>query len=234
MNIGDFIGRDSIHSVPPDNIWLTHPILDPSICKEYDFDASFFDNKQRVENKYKSIPEFDQFYRMSLEELSAILDPPTNGVRRVILGTTEHLFPYVAYCLHFINKHRVGIESGQIALPFIFFAPAEWSLTANIDFIDCLSHYYASNKYTINVFLSKDKTSWLTPEGQPRIAIYELIRLYTNLGDIRVIVENDTYHPNVYKVIINNTLGGGRKKYKRKSRRKYKNKRKRSYKKSKR
>jgi hypothetical protein len=168
---------------------------------------------------------------MSLEELSAILNPPTGGIRRVILGTTEYLLPYVAYCLHFINKHKLDIESGQISLPFIFFAPAEWSLTANINFIDCLCHYYASNKYTINVFLSKDKEYWFTPEGQPRITIYELIRLYTNLGDIRVIVEDDTYHPNVYKVIINNTLAGGRKKSKRKTKRK--SKRKRSYKKNK-
>ncbi len=34
MNIGDFIGRDIIRSVPPDNIWLTRPRLDPSICNE--------------------------------------------------------------------------------------------------------------------------------------------------------------------------------------------------------
>jgi len=91
---------------------------------------------------------FNEFFEMSLDDLSRIVKPPSNGKRTVILETTEYLFPYVAYCLKFIKEHMLDIETGnRNSLPFIFFAPAIWSENENINFIDCISYYYKQKKY---------------------------------------------------------------------------------------
>ena len=215
MNIPDFIGEDIMQLVASDNNWVTRPLLDKKKCNEYEFDASFFDDRDRVKNKYmKEVAGFMDFYSMSLQDLSKIVNPPTES-RTVILGSTEYLSPYVAYCLKFISENRLDIESGNRGvLPFIFFAPIQWSENENINFIDCLSYYYKNTDKlsTIHILISKNKTSWLTPGRQPRITILELMRLYNNLGNIEIRIEDDTFNPNTYKVVItNNILGNGQK-----------------------
>lgn len=172
-----------------------------------------------------------------IQDLSKIVNPPTES-RTVILGSTEYLSPYVAYCLKFISENRLDIESGnRDVLPFIFFAPIQWSENENINFIDCLSYYYKNTDKlsTIHILISKNKTSWLTPGRQPRITILELMRLYNNLGNIEIRIEDDTFNPNTYRVIINNISGKGLKRGSKKRRtRSYKKRRtRRSYKKTK-
>jgi hypothetical protein len=212
MNIPDFIGEDIMKLVALDNNWLTKPLLDNKKCNEYEFDASFFDDRDRVKNKYmKEVAGFMDFYSMSLQDLAKIVNPPI-GSRTVILGSTEYLSPYVAYCLKFISENQLDIETGnRNILPFIFFAPIQWSENENINFIDCLSYYYSrpDKLFSINIFISKNKTSWLTPWGQPRITILEMMRLYNSLGNVDIIIEDDTFNPNTYRVIIKNISGKG-------------------------
>ena len=228
----EFIGDDliqKIENIEQESIWLTQPRLDQNLCNVYDFDASFFDGENRVEKKYKTIDGFDAFDKMSLEELDNIVKPPTDGSRTIILGTTEYLLPYVAYCLKFINRNKIHTASGnRDALPFIFFSLPVYTEVDNIKFIDCVSHYYETKKYIINLVISKDKKNWLTPAGKPRVTIYEMMRLLKNLGDIEVTIDDsDT---NVYKVTFENKSTGGRKK--RKTICKQSKRRKRKYKKN--
>jgi len=229
----EFIGDDliqKIENIEQESIWLTQPRLDQNLCNVYDFDASFFDGENRVEKKYNTIDGFDAFDKMSLEELDNIVKPPTDGSRTIILGTTEYLLPYVAYCLKFINRNKIHTASGnRDALPFIFFSLPVYTEVDNIKFIDCVSHYYETKKYIINLVISKDKKNWLTPAGKPRVTIYEMMRLLKNLGDIEVTIDDsDT---NVYKVTFENKSTGGRKN-KRKTICKQSKRRKRKYKKN--
>lgn len=63
MNIPDFIGEDIIQLVASDNNWVTRPLLHKKKCNEYEFDASFFDDRDRVKNKYmKEVAGFMDFY----------------------------------------------------------------------------------------------------------------------------------------------------------------------------
>jgi hypothetical protein len=212
MRITEFIGDEIIKLIKPENNWITRPILDAKLCNEYEFDSSFFDYKKRVETKYKEIDGFNIFYNMSLLELDAIVNPPISGSRRVILGTTEYLLPYVAYCLKFIIENDVDVESGnRINLPFIFFAPSEWKEDENINFIDCLSYYYKKKKYAIHLLISKNKKTWLTRDGSPRVTICELMRLRKNLGNISIKIIDYNYDNAAYNVIIENDSSRSRK-----------------------
>jgi hypothetical protein len=208
--LSEFIGDDLVKNIEQESIWLTQLRLDQNLCNVYDFDASFFDGENRVEKKYKTIAGFDAFDKMSLEELDNIVNPPIDGSRTIILGTTEYLLPYVAYCLKFIDHNKIDAESGNRAtLPFIFFSLPVYTEVDNIKFIDCVSHYYETKKYIIRLVISKDKKNWLTLAGKPRVTIYEMMRLLKNLGDIEVTIDDsDT---NVYKVTFENKSSGGRK-----------------------
>jgi hypothetical protein len=206
--------RDEIQSTS-NSIWLNKPIFDFSECNEYEFDSSFFNDRDRVFNKYKSIPGFEKYNTMSLNQLTSIVQPIST--RTIILGTTEYLLPYVAYCVKFIAEKGIDIETGdRPTLPFIFYAAEEWTMTGNINFIDCISNYYKQKKYPITVFLPKDRTKWVDPKGQPRITILELFRLVSNIRDnipIKIDDSNDEY----YKISII-TLSGGKKRNKRSKR----------------
>lgn len=209
--LSEFIGDDLLKNIEQESIWLTQPRLDQNLCNVYDFDASFFDGENRVEKKYKTdIAGFDAFNKMELEELDNIVKPPTDGSRTIILGTTEYLSPYVAYCLKFIKNNDIKTASGnRDTLPFIFFSLPVYTEVDNIKFIDCVSHYYETKKYIIHLVIPKDKKNWLTPAGKPRVTIYEMMRLLKNLGDIEVTIDDsDT---NVYKVTFENKSTGGRK-----------------------
>lgn len=198
-NLKDFIDYDlvldKIQSTS-NSIWLNKPLFDFSNCNEYHFDGSFFNGKDRVLNKYKAIPGFDKYNAMSLEQLTQIVQP--TSTRTIILGTTEYLFPYVAYCLKFIAEHGMDIETGdRPALPFIFYAAPEWTMVGNINFIDCVSEYYKQKKYPITVFLPKNQTKWIDLAGQPRVTILELFRLAKNVGytiPINIDDSNEEYH----------------------------------------
>lgn len=212
-NIREFIGEDIISLIEPDSIWLTTPKPDFSECTEYVFDGSLFDYTERAPNKYKKeVAGFDEFSKMTLEQLSEIVKPPSDGKRTIILGTTEYLSPYIAYCMKFIEKHEIDIESGKRPLlPFIFIALDYWNEERNINVIDCISYYYRHNKYRINILISKDRTKWLTKDGKPRITILEMLRLNNNIiGEVPIEITDDDYFPNTYKIIIENKVGGKR------------------------
>ena len=51
------------------NKWNTLPISIIDICVETDFDNSFFDSMDRVIQKYREIPIFSPFDKMTLDEL---------------------------------------------------------------------------------------------------------------------------------------------------------------------
>ena len=208
-NLKDFIDYDAVHDKiqsTSNNIWLNKPIFDFSECNEYEFDSSFFNGRDRVFNKYKSIPGFERYNTMSLEQLTSIVQP--TSTRTIILGTTEYLFPYVAYCLKFINEHKMDIETGdRPTLPFIFYASIEWTMTGNINFIDCVSEYYKQKKYPITVFLPKDQTKWIDPKGQPRVTILELFRLVSNVRH-NIPIKIDDSNEEYYKISINSPSGG--------------------------
>jgi len=205
MKIPDFLGDDIMNLIDSNSIWLSHPSLEEDKCNIDDFDASFFDAQNRVEKKYNAIPEYEKYDKMSLIELTKLLNPPRKG-RIIILGTTEYLFPYVAYCIKFIKENNLSIENGNRSkLPFIFFALLEWTEEKNIDYIDCLSHYYKHKDITIHVFISKDKNKWVNQTTNiPRITIYELIRFYNKTGNIDISVYSK--EPDMYKLIIKSTI----------------------------
>ena len=183
MILSNFIGKTLINTIVSNkNKWTTTAINDFSI-KWVDLDGSFYDGHFRVKNKYLQIKEFVPFYNMSLEELHQITSPPEKS-RCVILGTTEFLFPYVAYCLKFIEKN----DSKSMVIPFIIYAPCEWNLTDNISMIDYISNFYKSKMYQIIIFLPKDNNKWFTA-SEPRITIMEMYRLLLNIGDIEIHVE---------------------------------------------
>jgi hypothetical protein len=208
-NLKNFINYDMVRDKiknTKNNIWLNKSIINFSECNEYDFDSSFFNDKNRVFNKYKSIPGFERYNTMSLNELTSIVQP--TSTRTIILGTTEYLLPYVAYCVKFITEKGIDIETGEKStLPFLFYAPDEWTMKGNINFIDCISNYYKQQKYPITVFLPKDQTKWVDPQGQPRVTILELYRLVSNIID-NIQIKIDDSNAEYYKISIISQSGG--------------------------
>jgi len=195
MILSKFIGTKIINMIMTNNNkWITTELNDFSITW-VDLDGSFYDGRFRVKNKYLQIKEFLPFYNMTLEELHKITSPPEK-TRCVILGTTEFLFPYVAYCLKFVEKNQYIMED----TPFIIYAPCEWNLIDNISMIDYISNFYKSKTYKIIIFLPKDNNKWFTADNlEPRITIMEMYRLFLNLGDININVEEDA---DKYKITI--------------------------------
>ena len=215
-NLKDFINYQEFHSKiqqsTSNSIWLNKSTVDFLKCTEYEFDSSFFNGINRVFNKYNSIPGFEIYNKMSLKQLTPIVKP--TSTRTIILGTTEYLLPYVAYCVKFIAERGIDREMVDRHLPFIFYAPNEWTMMGNINFIDCISNYYKQKKYPITVVLPKDKTKWVGPEGQPRVAILELFRFVSNVGDnITINIDNSNSNDEYYKISIN-SLSGGKKRNK--------------------
>lgn len=193
MILSKFVGKKIFDMIiSNNNKWVTTAINDYSI-RWVDLDGSFYDGRFRVKNKYLQIKEFVPFYNMTLEELHKITHPPEKS-RCVILGTTEFLFPYVAYCLKYIEQNE------NTPSPFIIYAPCEWNLMDNISMIDYISHFYKSKTYKIIIFLPKDNNKWFTSDNlEPRITIMEMYRLFLNLGDIEINVEE---LDEKYKIVI--------------------------------
>ena len=191
MILSKFLGKKIINTIVSNsNPWTTTSID----IKWVDLYGSLYDGNFRVKKKYLQIKEFIPFYNMSLEELHEITAPPEKS-RCVILGTTEFLFPYIAYCLKFIEKHDRSVD-----IPFIIYAPCEWNLIDNISMIDYISNFYKSKMYQIIIILPKDNNKWFTA-SEPRITIMEMYRLFLNLGDIDIDVEEIE---NKYKITIYN------------------------------
>jgi hypothetical protein len=192
MILSNFIGKKIINAiVSSNNKWVTTAID----IKWVDLYGSLYDGNFRVKKKYLQIKEFIPFYNMSLEELHEITAPLEKS-RCVILGTTEFLFPYIAYCLKFIEKYDQSLD-----IPFIIYAPCEWNLIDNITMIDYISNFYKSKMYQIIIILPKDNNKWFTADNlEPRITIMEMYRLFLNLGDIEVHVEEieDKYKITIY------------------------------------
>jgi hypothetical protein len=203
--LADFIGDDIINSIDENNIWLKHANK-VSECYETKFDASFYDDEKRVEKKYKNIDGFNSYYEMSLDQLDKMLDPPNDGSRIFILGTTEYLLPYAAYCLKFIDKYKEEQEKKPV--PFIFFALLEWTEIENIEYMDCVSNYFKNKNYEIRIVIPQDRTKWRTLNRDIRITIYELIRLNKNLGNIPIEIYIDDSE--VYKIVIKPKRDGGK------------------------
>jgi hypothetical protein len=212
-NLKKFIYYDMVHDKiqsTSNSIWINKSIFDFSECNEYEFDSSFFNGRDRVFNKYESIKGFETYNTMSLDQLTSIVQP--TSTRTIILGTTEYLLPYVVYCVKFITKHGIDIETGdRPTLPFIFYAPNEWTMKGNINFIDCISNYYKQKKYPITVFLPKDRTKWVAND-QPRVTILELFRLVSNVRD-NIPIKIDDSNSEYYKISIS-SLSGGKKRNK--------------------
>jgi hypothetical protein len=165
------------------NAWLGNAEPD---CMFSEFDMSFFNGKHRVLNKYKEIPNFSKYESMMPNDLARITQAPATG-RDVILGTTEFLLPFVAY----ISK-RIGAGD---KVPFLFFAPKEWSEKENIHFIDCVAAEFLAPSGNFNrlvIFLPADKSKWLTPTRLPRVTIKELWRLEKQIGKPLEIQETTT------------------------------------------
>ncbi len=188
--LSKFIGKKIINTIVSNNNKWTTTAID---VKSVDLYGSLYDGNFRVKNKYLQIQEFVPYYKMSLEELHEITTPPEKS-RCMILGTTEFLFPYIAYCLKFIEKN-----DDSAVLPFIIYAPSEWNLIDNISMIDYISNFYKSKMHQIIIFLPKDNNKWFTA-SEPRITIMEMYRLFMNLGDIDIEVEEieDKYKITIY------------------------------------
>jgi len=170
------------------NAWLDDAEPD---CVFSEFDMSFFNGKHRVFNKYKEIAGFSKYDSMSPDDLAKMTQAPATG-RDAILGMTEFLLPYVAY----ISK-RVGAGNinAPTKLPFMFYAPKEWSDKGNRHFIDCLATEFLTPSGNFNrlvIFLPADKSKWLTPSGLPRVTIKELWRLEKQIGKPLEIQETTT------------------------------------------
>jgi hypothetical protein len=193
MILSKFLGKKIINTIiSNNNKWITTAID----IKCVDLYGSLYDGNFRVKKKYLQIKEFIPFYEMTLEELHMITSPPENS-RCMILGTTEFLFPYIAYCLKFIEKHDRSLD-----IPFIIYAPSEWNLIDNISMIDYISNFYKSKMHEIIIILPKDNNKWVTADNylEPRITIMEMYRLFLNLGDIEIHVEEieDKYKITIY------------------------------------
>jgi hypothetical protein len=190
MKLSDLIGVDVIDIFKNSNISDTLPIVDFDMASEFYFDNSFFDNHDRVKKKYLSIPDFQQFYKMSLEELATITNPSLY-TRTAVLATTEFLLPYVAYTLKYIEKEAINLEMGKRhTLPFIIYAPSEWNLIDNIQTIDLMSSLYKNRQIShIRLIIPTDRAKLFTSNGKPRVTLQELYRLYKNLGDVDLAVK---------------------------------------------
>ena len=136
-------------------------------CIEKEYDASLYDENQRVFKKYmETVVGFNDWYDRSLQELEDIVKPPLvnkNGNNRtIILGTTEYLSPYLAYCLNYIKENKN--KNKNKILPFIFFSLTEWTEEKNVQYIDCISY---RKKGKIITILPKNREEW-----HPFIYIY--------------------------------------------------------------
>jgi hypothetical protein len=230
MNIKDFLSNT--YDINLDNIidnndlWNTKEIYNSDNCIVNEIDASFYDTEQRVKKKYLNIPEFMEYYNKTMEELSQITNPPLKS-RDILLGTTEYLFPYVAYCIKYIenNCNISCTDEDKEKLPFIFYAAKNWSEENNINTLDCISAFYTAGKYNkIIIFLPIDKSALYNPQGQPRITVKEIYRIYKNIGNVNITVETDVQK---HKLIINIpplTLGGKNRKQKKTKKNKKKQK----------
>lgn len=204
--IRKFIGKNLLRKIEKDeNLWFARPITIYHECNESTFDKSFYDGDDRVQKKYMSIPEFNECNSRTLDELRIMTEPPSSDSnRQVILGTTEFLCCYVAYCVKYIQENEGS------KLPFVFFAPSIWTIEANIEFIDCSVHFAKQNTFNneIIMLLPRDKKKWITPTGEPRVTIMELFRIFKILGDVKISIKG---MGTMNKVIISvNQSGGGR------------------------
>ena len=240
MNIKQFlidtyqIDLDTI--IDKDDLWVNkNNTYTSDNCIVNELDASFYDSAQRVKKKYLDISEFIEYYNKTLEELNIITNPPPKS-RDILLGTTEYLFPYVAYCVKYIenNCNTNCTDKDKENLPFIFYAPLLWSDDDNIKLIDCISAFYKAGKYNkIIIFLPKNKKTLYNQQGQPRITVKEICRLYKNIGNVDINVETDAEK---HKIIINipEPISSGGKAKKNKKTNKQKNKKTKKNKKAKR
>lgn len=192
MRLSDLIGPDIISKFEGSNISDTLPIVDMDKHSEFYFDSSFFDNHNRVKNKYLAINGFQQFYDMSLEELAAITNPPLKS-RTAVLATTEFLLPYVAYILKYIESEPINIETGtRHLLPFIIYAPTEWSMKDNLHTIDLMAYLYKiGHLANIRLIVPINRANLFTPDGKPRVTLQEFYRLYKNLGNVDLSVKKN-------------------------------------------
>jgi hypothetical protein len=187
----------------------------------------------------KTVVGFNDWYRKSLQELEDIVEPPVVNKRvnnrTIILGTTEYLSPYLAYCVKYIKENTNKI------LPFIFFSLTEWTEEKNVQYIDCISY---RKKGKIITILPQNREEWhpiIYRDGNPtterdttkyRITILELVRIYQNWGlDFPITKEEDDVKITITIDLeeINAMEGGKRsRRSRRKTKRIYKSKKKQS------
>ena len=208
------INLNDIEQAHSNNEWVNKEVKHgDETCIEDNYDKSFRDDAKRVENKYKGmqIPySFTNYFNSltldkSNSELSSkYIEDPSKRVP--ILGTTEFLFPFVANCILNANDSK--------PLPFIVYAPLEWSDSDNINTVDCFGKGIKSGLYhKIIILLPLDKST-IFNGTKPRITLFEIYRLYKVLRDFEVIVEQDTEKYTL--TIYNNTKRAGNKKYRKK------------------
>jgi hypothetical protein len=191
MKLSDLIGNNKINELTGKDISDTLPLAKLDERSEFYFDSSFFDHKDRVKNKYLDIPGFREYYKMSLNELEELTLPSANS-RTIILGTTEYLLPYVAYCLKFIEDNKINIETGaRTMLPFIIYAPIKWSMEDNLHTIDLMAYLYKHKYMNIRIIVPEDRTKLFLPNGNPRVTFLELFRLYKNLGNLDISIRKN-------------------------------------------
>jgi hypothetical protein len=221
-SISDFIYSaydiklDKIEQEYASNEWVTTKLKDDNeTCIEDKYDKSFRDSAKRVEKKYKEMKTpysfIDYFESLTLEksnnDLKKYIEDPNRRVP--ILGTTEFLFPFVANCI--LNAN----DPNKKSLPFIVYAPLEWSNDDNINTVDCFGKGIKCGLYhKIIILLPLDQSTIVTKDNIPRITIFEIYRLYLVLGDFDVKVEKDKEKYTL--TIYSETGGGGNKKYRKK------------------
>jgi hypothetical protein len=187
-----------------DNVWITTKIGAFDSCIETDYDASFYDIAKRVENKYNSMPDYKAYVETeNKENLDAYKDLASNK-RVPVLGTTEYLFPFVHYSLKSAND-----STQNEILPFIIYAPLEWSHEDNIKTVDCFGNGFKNGTYNkLVIFLPKDTNKWIDSAENWRVTIFEMYRLHKILGNETMHVDDTDKDKFILR--FSRSVGGGK------------------------
>ncbi len=208
MKLSEILGPHIIRTIEEGDIAKTLPFAKDNL---YHLDSSFYDFKDRVKMDYIQNPEFKHFYDMTLDELAAITKPSPD-YRTAILGYSSYLHPYMAYSIKFVESNKINIETGERdILPFIIYAPVEWNIEDNLHTIDLLTSLFKEHKLRkIVMIVPTDKSKWFKPNGEMRVIVRELYRLYKNMGDIDVNILDEGDASRLVIVIENKNIGGRR------------------------
>jgi hypothetical protein len=145
---------------------------------------AFFDGRERVFAKYKSIffDAYSAYMALDIVELMAKVPyMPHRQCKQIVIGAGEDIILYIA-----INNkcHVLGLP-----LPFTLFMPPQWDAETNLLFTQCaVSHQLnkCADRFFIRILLPKNVDRLIDSAGGARISLLEICTISKYVQDMKL------------------------------------------------